>query len=130
MVSAVQCGSVFVERGVVSALTEMLRYWRTYCITVWMSLLSSLSQGGVGTTVYLPKKQAGEEVVSSKMDLDRPTIKGSMGLSMLRGSPRGPEVTSQCCRSPVCGRSNEQLMSLQLDLHPPLSTHAFKAVSH
>lgn len=49
---------------------------------------------------------------------------------MLRGSPRSSAVTPQCCRSPVCGRSNEQLMSLQLGLRPLLGTHAFEAVSH
>lgn len=55
------------EQGAVSDLTEILRYWRTYCTAVWMGP-RGLSQGGrVGTTVCLPKKRAGEEVVSSKM---------------------------------------------------------------
>lgn len=48
-------------------LAEVLRYRHSHRVDVWMTLLGGLSQGvRVGTTVCLPKKQAGEEVLSSR----------------------------------------------------------------
>lgn len=48
-------------------LAEVLSYRHSHRMDVWMSLLGGLSQGGrVGTTVCLPKKRAGKEVVSNR----------------------------------------------------------------